>query len=254
MHSANPIILLVEDSTGPAFLIERAVLKEFPQCRLVWARNIQEARARAVDLDIELFLCDINLPDGSGLDFLWEMSSSHPLARAIVITAEPLPEHYANTAALGVLHYVEKPLKLPLFLEYLRQALTTERISVASSESSEPPPAAAACDGNTSFRATLANLSVVDILQLKCLTGASTVIEFRSGHHVGRTRVQNGEIVDAEAGSLRGAEAVHEIISWKNGEVSEHRRPEWRERTIEVPWHALLMDAAHRLDEQNAVA
>ena len=37
------------------------------------AENLAEARALAKKLDVQFFLCDWNLPDGTGLDFLKEI-------------------------------------------------------------------------------------------------------------------------------------------------------------------------------------
>ena len=213
-------------------------MHEIPQCRLLWARSVEEATHRSEGLDIALFVVDIGLPDGSGLDFLWKMSSVHPRARAIVITATPLPEHQMHSVALGVLHFLEKPLKLPLLISHLRRALDTEQMAGI----------------NRDFRATLENVTPVDILQLKCLTNASTVVEFRSGEQVGRIRFQQGEMADAEAGKLRGVEAVFEIISWKHGQVIEHPSLGSLERTIECPWQSLLMEAAQRIDERSVAA
>ena len=203
MSREPPIILLLEDCPGAGDLIERAVLKELPECRVLWARTIEEATRRAEGLNIQLFLVDITLPDGSGMDFLWQMSISHPKARAIVITATPLPEHQANSEALGVLHFIAKPLKIPLFLQQLRDAIQPERVS-----------------GSKDFRATLENLRPADILQLKCLTGTSAVVEFRSHGQVGWIRFDQGEVADAETGPLRGLDAVIEILGWSHGEVS----------------------------------
>jgi DNA-binding response OmpR family regulator len=254
MLPENPIIFLLEDSPNAAFLVERVVLKEIPSARLLWARSLEEARARAEGLEIELFLSDINLPDGNGLDFLWEMSEAHPNARAIVMTATPLPEHEATTAALGVLYYIEKPLNVPLFLTYLRQALGTERVSGGSQGWRAYEGPADPSEPEKHFKATLANLSVVDILQLKCLTRATTAVQFRSGALVGSIHFEDGEIVDAEAGAIRGVEAVYEIVGWKNGEVSEQPLGSWGKRTIRVSWHSLLMDASHHLDERTAAS
>jgi DNA-binding response OmpR family regulator len=254
MLPENPIIFLLEDSPNAAFLVERTVLKAFPNARLLWARSLEEATARAEGLEIELFLTDINLPDGNGLDFLWQMSDAHPLARAIVMTATPLPEHEATTAALGVLYYIEKPLNVPLFLTYLGQALGTERVTGATRGWHAQDAPADAGSSEKHFRATLANLSVVDILQLKCLTRATTAVEFRSGSLVGNIQFEDGEIVDAEAGALRGVDAVFEIVGWKNGDVREQPLANWGKRTIHVSWHALLMDASQHLDERNSVA
>ena len=233
MPSENPIILLLEDCPVTGLLIERAVFQNLPACRLLWARSVEDATRRIAGLPVELFVVDIGLPDGCGLDFLVEMSAAHPSARAIVMTASPLPEYEMNSAALGVLHFLQKPLHMTALLDQVRTALEAEQSSEASDD----------------FSATLRNVTPVDILQLKCLAGATTVIEFRSGPQSGFVHFQAGELVHAQVGALKGPSAVYEIISWKRGNVCEHPCVRDVEKSINCAWQTLLMNAAQRMDE-----
>lgn len=236
MHPKHPIVFLLEDCPVTALLVERAVMNDMPGVRLLWARSLEEAKARADGLQIDLFLVDIFLPDGNGFDFLWSMASIHPRAQAVVMTATPLPEHAMHTAALGVLHFMEKPLKLPLLLGHIRTALGQREVDGEDEE----------------FRATLRNVTPADVLQLKCLSRATTVVEFHSEGRSGRIRFESGEITDATADEHRGADAVFEIIGWKSGRMSEQPCVGFFDRTIHCSWQTLLMDAAHRVDERMA--
>lgn len=234
MSSTYPIIFLLEDCPVTAVRIERAVLTELPTCRLIWARTVAEAEERSAGIPIGVFVVDIGLPDGSGLDFLERAAATHPSACAIVITASSLPEHRVMSAALGVLRFLEKPLAIPTFIEQLGQAL-------GSQDASRPL---------RDFRATLENVTPLDVLQLKCLSSASTVIEFHSSGRNGSIRLQKGDVVDARAGQLRGIDAVREIIGWPHGQVIEHVEIGAFERTIHCSWQTLLMDAAQGIDER----
>lgn len=235
MATKHPIIFLLEDCPTTGLLIERAVMHEMPNVRLLWALSVEEAMARVTGLQIDLFVVDINLPDGNGLDFMWKMAIEHPSARAVVMTATPLPEHPALTAALGVLHFLEKPLKIASFVGLLRSSLDM-----------------AVDDGKGDFQAILKNVTPADVLQLKCLTNATTIVEFISDE-VGRVRFEDGEIIDASTGVLQGVEAIYEIVGWKRGQVIEHACVGFTKRTIECSWQSLLMDAAQRLDERRSV-
>ena len=126
MPSQNPIILLLEDCPVTAMLVERVILQGLPACRLMWARTVAEARERSSSIQIDLFIVDIVLPDGSGLDFLGHAAFAHPSACAIVVTATALPEYQAMSAALGALHFIEKPAKPPVLLEQIRRALGSQ--------------------------------------------------------------------------------------------------------------------------------
>ena len=237
MIPKHPVIFLLEDCPDTALIVERAVMHEMPDVRILWARTMVDAISRAEGLPIDLFLVDIALPDGNGFDFLWRMATEHPNTRAIVMTAFPLPEHQMHTAALGVLHSLEKPIRIRPLIDLLRSALDKDPESEKKND----------------FRATLENVTPADILQLKCLTGATTIVEFLSEQQVGRVRFESGEITDASVGNLRGVEAIYEIVGWKRGQVVEQPCVGFFERTIHLPWHTLLMDAAHRLDEQRTI-
>jgi DNA-binding response OmpR family regulator len=234
----NPVIFLLEDCPATALIIERAVMKEMPEVRIVWARGLKEATARAEGFHIDLFLVDIWLPDGNGFDFLWKMGIQHPDAGAIVMTASPLPEHEMHSAALGVLHFLEKPVKIRPLIDLLRAALQT------TGEDKE----------TNDFRATLEKVTPADILQLKCLTRANTIVEFYSEEQTGWIRFEDGEVTDASTGALGGVEAFYEIVGWKRGQVTERPCVGFPKRTIDTPWHNLLMDAAHRLDERRGAS
>lgn len=233
MSAENPIVILLEDCPVTGLLIERSVFQSIPSCRMIWARSIEDAKRRVTGIPIELFVVDIGLPDGSGLDFLVEMSELHPSARAMVMTASPLPEYQANSAALGVLHFIQKPVKPAELIAQIRAALDAETAGRVDED----------------FSATLRNVTPMDILQFKCLAGDTTVIEFRSGPHSGVIHLERGEIVHAQAGGVKGTKAVNQIISWKRGKVVELPVSPNAERTINCSWQTLLMDAAQRLDE-----
>lgn len=228
----HPLIVLLEDSLISGALIERMIFTGLPECRLMWARTIEEARLRALYVPVQLFLIDVELPDGSGLDFLGEMIAIQPLAQAIVITATNLPTYRERSVRLGALQFLQKPIDFPKLEALIRAAVV------------ENEPAT-----NVAFHASLNNLTPLDILQLKCLSQASLVIEFRSDAEVGRVHLAKGEIVHAETRRLTGMAAFGKIVSWKRGEIVEQPCEPLENRTLEGDWQSLLMTAAQEFDE-----
>jgi ActR/RegA family two-component response regulator len=215
--------------------LEHAILIHLPYCRPLWARDFEEARLRTASVPIDVFIVDVGLPDGSGLDFLWEMSSVHPDARALVMTGTPLPEHYAQSAALGALRVIEKPVTGPAIVTLLEEAL-------GSSHSSE----------SEAFHATLWDLTPLDLIQLKCLARATSHIQFTTVQQHGSLHFRDGEIVHAEVGDLTGISALQEIFSWRKGNVRESAPDLTVVPTIDFPWQSLLMQVAQATDEQRA--
>jgi DNA-binding response OmpR family regulator len=234
--SKHPIVLLLEDSLTTGLVIERMILNHLPEVRLLWARTIADATTRVDGLPIALFLVDIFLPDGSGLDFLWSKVSTHPEAQAIVMTSTLKPDHELQAAALNAIQLIEKPVRAAQLLEFMRFAL-----DLSADGPAEPV-----------FHATLKKVTPADVLQLKCLTRATTILEFHSEGRTGRIRIEDGEVTDATTGNLGGLDAAFEILGWKGGQMHEKECVGFVDRTIDSPWHDILMEAAQRQDENAA--
>lgn len=238
MSNPNPIVMLVEDCPVTGVLVERVIMHEIPECRLLWSRTMNEATLRAEGLPVDVFITDVGLPDGSGLELLWKLACTHPKSRAIVITATPLPEYEAHSAALGVLDFLEKPLNLPNFTKRLRHALDLKETSTDSRD----------------FRATLESVTALDIVQLKCMSHANTVVEFQSEGKLGIIRFEQGEVTHSQTGTLEGQDALFEILAWTRGQISERPLMGAHKRTVHGSWQGLLMEAAQRCDEMKAAA
>jgi CheY-like chemotaxis protein len=228
---AHPIILILEDCLVTAVTLERTILTHLPACRPIIARNLQEARLRATGISVDIFILDVVVPDGSGLDFLWEMATVQPQAQAIVITSNPLPEYQVQSAALGALQFLEKPVSSQVFLQFLTQAFAATNTSQA-------------------FHATLMDLTPLDIIQLKCLSGATTAMEFASGGRLGQLYFRGGNIVHAELEGEVGVTALREIFSWSKGTAREFPPEPEVETTIKGSWQSLVMEVAQAVDER----
>ncbi len=231
MSSELPLVFLLEDSFVVGAQIERTILTRVPECRLLWARSIEEAHVRSFGLHIALFLLDVELPDGNGLDFLLELRQVQPAARAIVLSAGDIPEANLHLPSLGVLRFLRKPIESKALVALIRDALSGAQA------------------GATTFRANLQDLSPIDVLQLKCLSGASTVLEFSTKDERGALHLERGEVIHAETGNLTGVDAVCRIIGWKGGQIAEKPIGLNTPRTIDCHWQSLLMEAAQAVDE-----
>ncbi|HEX8312692.1 MAG TPA: DUF4388 domain-containing protein [Chthoniobacteraceae bacterium] len=239
MQNAVHTILVLEDCPVTSLTIERAIESTLPHLRTVRARTVEEAQLLACDLAIDLFLVDVQLPDGSGLDFLCDIATIHPGARAIVMTAAPLPEYREESDRIGALRFFEKPLDLTVLMEAIRTALDpTAEIKRDEEEVDD-----------SSFCATLNKLTPVDIIQIKCLSRSTAVIEFQSDEHRGRVHFLQGEIVHAEAADLVGIDAFNRIVGWHHGRVVEVANARTSRQTIVTNWQILLMNAAQIVDE-----
>ena len=243
MPSDTPNILLLEDTRTVQNYI-RDVLRSL-DCpyQLLVAKRVEEAINISEQEEIDLFIVDIGLPDGDGIDFLCSMSAVYPSARALIITSTPNESYRDRARALGVLNFLPKPLQRKALLEAVTRLL--------------PPAITEVLEQNETqgFEATIGGLSPADIIQLKCLRRATGAIEFSHDDRFGLVWFDDGEVIHAESECIgachKGMEAFAAIVSWRNGSVREVPHTGHIERTIHKSWHALLMDA--RSSEQNSV-
>jgi len=236
-------ILLLEDAFVTSLAMGRALEAELSDCVVMRAQSLYEARLLLRTYDFQFFVVDIQLPDGCGVDFLPEIAERAPGAGVVIVTATPLPKYRQRASEFGVLYFMEKPVEVrQLASRIARRVRSASALSDRTSDSS--------------FTAFLRNLSVLDVIQLKCLARASVRLDVtRSDGTVGRIYLSRGEIVHAEVippsgiGCKEGAEAFNEALSWRGGTVVEEPDAQAPQITIQGTWQSLILDAFQRTDD-----
>ena len=106
--STRTTILYLEDQV---FVREAVVeLLSSGNCTVIGCATIAEARHILTTTHIDLLISDVNLPDGSGLDLIKELSVHQPLLPIIVCSGHDLGK---NAFLLGQnLHILEKPFEI----------------------------------------------------------------------------------------------------------------------------------------------
>ncbi len=107
------LILLLEDdenvNQGISFMLEKEGYE------VISAFSILEARQMCKGKDISLIICDITLPDGSGLDFIQEIRSESK-AHIICLTALDQEMEQIMGYKAGADDYITKPFSLSILL------------------------------------------------------------------------------------------------------------------------------------------
>lgn len=100
------------------------------------------------------------------------------------------------------------------------------------------------------FQGTIAEVALLDIVQLMCLGGGSRYLDVEIGRGAGRILSGDGQVLHAEIGDLRGEEAFNEIF---RSETGKFKSAPLHDRdfpcTIDKPWEHLLMEAMRFRDE-----
>jgi len=229
-------ILVLEPDEQLASAIMSALQEAAPDALVELAPSLEEAQKIVLGVKPNLFVLDVDATYDLGQDFLYDLRTSHPNARAIILTGAHLPEQREHVSSLGAIHFLEKPLAQWDFVDLVERLL---RPPVAASEK---------------FEGTLRDLQFTDIIQLKCMSGATSVLEF-TGPNGEKARVffENGQVRHATAPGRQGMAAFNEIVRWKGGTVSEVAGAGPGSHTIDMDWQRLLMEAVRQVDETPAV-
>jgi pilus assembly protein CpaE len=106
----NPIrVLAVDDSTTMREMLARLIDTQ-PDMQLTGvAASGQEAIRRAAELQPDIVLMDIHMPDLDGIQAAWLLSSRAPHGAVIMVTSEERIDFLQNAMAAGAQGYVLKP-------------------------------------------------------------------------------------------------------------------------------------------------
>jgi len=249
MHRTSPVILLVQEPDMASVRIVAELAHALPECRVLHAASVVAAQTLSISVPLAIVLADTSTGDGEVLRFLGDVKLIHPEVAVVVMAAAEAREGAARArerAGAGMSeggHFavLEKPVNTESLVRVLQRALQASVHLGSTSPELE--------DG---FEAILRALSPIDIIQMTCLRGSTSVLEFVSVSGIGHVRVVSGEIVHAATGELIGVEALNEIVGWKGGRVCEVSEPCVVMPTIHGHWQTLLMHAAHSIDQSQA--
>ena len=103
----SPHILLVEDHAGLARMMRLTL--ELKGYRVDIAASQHEARAQLAAQSFDMLVCDLGLPDGSGLELMALRPPGLP-RRAIAFSGNGSPEDIERSIAAGFLEHLTKPV------------------------------------------------------------------------------------------------------------------------------------------------
>jgi CheY-like chemotaxis protein len=211
-------------------------------CREIFAQLPSKPEIRTVSsssralgmLDSETFrllICDLKMPRMDGLQVLSVVRRRFPELRTVVLSGLEDEEFRSRAYALGVdLFWLKTDMQRnsKMFMDCLESLLGR--------------------DADGGFRG-IQSKSLMDIIQMECLSRSSTVLRITRGPLVAKLWLQEGELIDAEAEGARGEVAFRRILAWKSGTFENLPAEPGRQRTITKPINALLLESAQAMDE-----
>jgi CheY-like chemotaxis protein len=228
----NKILLLDDDEQ--MLELYQELLRQLPSQPEVQVCN-SGARAIAM-LESEpftLLITDLRMPKMDGLQVLSIVRRKFPQLRIVVLTGVLDEEYRSRAYAQGVEMFWQKPSRaedIKIFQDCIESMLDR------------------AHQPQEGFRGVQSK-SLVDLIQLECLSRSSSLLHITRGGLDGQIWVQHGEIIDAATGNLGGEEAFREILSWKSGNFEILPADPSRERKINNSYQGLLLDSVQAMDE-----
>ncbi len=224
-------ILLVDDDQD--FLeVYWEVLKTLPSGPGI---HTASTGARALALleseSFDLLIVDLNMPKMDGLQVIAIARRKYPQLKIVVWTSIADEQFRARAYGMGVEQYWQKPgseQERQHFLDSVESMLQRDIMG--------------------GFRGVQSK-SLVDLIQLECLSQNSTTLRISNGPHTGRIWIQSGELIDAETEDEKGETAFRQILGWRTGSFEMLSGDEERPRAIFSSYQALLLEIAQEMDE-----
>jgi CheY-like chemotaxis protein len=206
------------------------------------AESVQDALDK-LDLHVpDLIISETKFPTETDGFELRRRVRAHPdwaQIPFVFLTTETAIESKIRGLELGVEDYLTKPI-------YIKEIVTRINILLAKRQRMAFDERR---DG-TRFAGRVADMPVVDVIQTIEVSRKAGVIQFTGPHE--RTAAiyfRDGKVIDAEAGTLQGEDAVYRLLTWSEGEFEVVFRTVRRREAITTSSQGLLMEGMRRLDE-----
>ncbi len=227
-----PKILLLDDDLN-LLEVYREMLSRHLTCQpeVKTANSGPRALALMESEPCNLLILDLNMPKMDGLQVLSIARRKYPELRVVVLTGLRDEQFRTRAYAIGVDQYWIKPeseQEMSLFIESIQSLVSRE--------------------AQGGFRGVQSK-SLVDIIQLECLSQSSCLLRITNGVVEGRIWIESGEVVDAETGLLTAEPAFQRILGWKTGSFEMLPPDSTRTRSIFTSYQGLLLNTAQALDE-----
>lgn len=128
-------VLCVDDDKQVRMLIQRVVVEAGYECAGVG--SVAEARELLGEEDFSIVLCDIGLPDSSGLELLDELGRTRPDIATVMVTGHDHAGIVDAALKLGAYGYVTKPFAPADLMIDISNALHRRRLEAERREAAE---------------------------------------------------------------------------------------------------------------------
>lgn len=229
-------VLLVDDNP-----VIRGLLLESmaPLAKVQAFASASDAFRQAEKQTPDLIISDYRMPGLSGLELLAKLRISFPRVGVVMLASRAdITGPLAGSSPL-VEEFIEKPFFIDEAVTRIKRVLDRIALSKSTREAAD----------STSVRGTLAQMSVVDLLQsLDIGRKTCRLALIHDGQH-SEMQFHDGQLVHATFANLIGEPAVYAVVAWTEGAfLIDFERVECS-RTIHHSTQSVLLEGLRRFDE-----
>jgi len=221
-------VLIVDDEETLTWSMAKSLSKDKDKYEVIIANNGREAVNQLEKNRIDLVITDIRMPDINGLDLLVKIKKDHPETKVIIMTAYGSADVQKEANQRGSLYYVEKPFEISDIRKIIIDMIGKRK----------------------GFQGKVFGLQLTDIIQMNCLSRLTTALIITRDGEKGIIYLNEGEVIHAECGEKKGADAFYKILSWQEGEFVSNIGFVPPAQTIYQNWEHLLVEAMRRNDDK----
>lgn len=233
-------VLLVDDNAAIRDLLVSALC---PLARVTACGDVDEALRRSQQQAPDLVISDYRMPGRNGLELLATLQTRNPVACVVLLAARADIAGPLAACNAHVEEFIEKPFLVDEAVARIQKIL--HRITLSKT-------AQQALASTASFRGTLEQMSVVDLVQTVDLGRKSCRIALISPtQERAELFFLDGQLRHATLGESMGEEAVYVVAGWSVGnfqiDFSRFESP----HTVQHSTQSVLMEAMRRFDEEH---
>ena len=218
-------VLLVEDDPA-ARRVQTVALEKTGPFRVLTAEEGQQALDLLRNTPVDAVVTDLRMPGMDGFQLVAEISTRYPGLPVFVLTAIPDLAHLDPALTGGSLNIHSKPPDYAVLAAQVRGL---------------PPRAQGSVKG----------VSLPGLLHLLQWEARTATITVHADKLLGRLYVQDGLLIQAEAGDLQGSEAAFAMCGWPSPSV-EFVNTCRMSAAFSLSAEALQMELALRRDQDHA--
>lgn len=211
-------VLIVDDEEDITWGISKSLAKTY-DFEIDCAHSGDAALEILSRKHYDLVLSDVRMPGRDGLQLLLDIRRICPNTKMIIMTAYGSQEIKHQVESRGGFFYIEKPFDIGYLKQIILEALEID---------------------DNGFNGYIDNAGIRELVELNCTRKRNTLLSITKNEKQGTIYFDNGDVIHAECGELKGERAFFNILNWGSGSFKIKPASIKQNRTILRDWRTLL--------------